>query len=62
VGVDDKLIISIQDFRRLTGDETAHFTDKQCEEAIQQLDIIAEMYVKQAIAGEEAADTLKDEQ
>ena len=58
--MNSQLIISAQDFRRLTGDATAHFTDKQVEEIIQQLDFLAEMYIRQ-VRGE-AADELEDKE
>ena len=55
----EKLIISIKDFRSLTGETTAHLSDDEVVESIMQLDFLAEMYVKRAIAGKEKADTLE---
>lgn len=45
--MNEQQIMTVREFRSLTGDATAHFTDKQVEEIIQQLDFLAEMYVKQ---------------
>ena len=58
--MDSQLIISIKDFRNLTGIDTAQFTDSEVVEIIKQLDFLAEMYIKQAIAGEDVADKLEN--
>ena len=54
------LIISIKEFRQLTGDATAHLSDDEVAESIKQLDFLAEMYVKQV--RKEVADKLKSKE
>lgn len=44
--MDEKLIISIKEFRSITGSETAQFSDKEVAEIIQQLDVLALMHIK----------------
>ena len=61
MGVDEKLIISIEDFRRLAGRATAHFSDEQVTEFIRQLDFLADMYVKRAVPRKENADKVESE-
>ena len=53
--------MTIKDFRSLTGEDTAHFSDEQVAEVIQQLDFLAEIYIKQAIAGKDNADKLENQ-
>ena len=57
--MDDKqLIMTINEFRSLTGEATAHLSDDEVVESIQQLDFLAEMYVKQT--REEVADNIEN--
>lgn len=44
--MNDQLIISIKEFRKLTGRATQQFSDEQITEFITQLDFIAELFVK----------------
>lgn len=57
---DKQPIMTIKEFRRLTGEATAHLGDDEVAQSIQQLDFLAEMYVKQAVARKEVADKLND--
>lgn len=57
----ETLIISIKDFRTITGEATAHFTDEQVVEIIRQLDILAQMHIKNMRAGKEVANKVKDQ-
>jgi hypothetical protein len=57
---DIKLIMTINEFRQLTGEATAHLTDEEAIESIKQLDFMADMYVKQA--RKEVADKLEDKE
>lgn len=54
--------MTIKDFRSLTGEATAHLSDDEVVESIKQLDFLAEMYIKQAIAGKENADKLESQE
>ncbi|HEY1644869.1 MAG TPA: hypothetical protein VGF75_00600 [Candidatus Saccharimonadales bacterium] len=60
--MDEQLIMTIKDFRSLTGEATAHLSDDEVVESIKQLDFLAEMYIKQAIAGKENADKLESQE
>ena len=44
--MNDQLIITIGEFRKLTGKATEQFTDEQITELIMQLDFMAELFVK----------------
>lgn len=46
-------IMTVADFRKVTGKETECFSDKQVAEIIQQLDFMAELFIKRAKAGKE---------
>lgn len=54
------LIISIKEFRNLTGEATAHLSDEEVIESIKHLDFMAEMYVKQV--REEVTDKLENKE
>jgi hypothetical protein len=48
-------IISVEEFRRLTGLASESYSDEQIEELILQLDFIARLYIKSKKQGEKAS-------
>lgn len=42
----EPLIMSVMEFRKLTGAATAHMSDEQIEQYIAQLDFIAQLFVE----------------
>ena len=57
VTMNEQQVMSIKEFRSLTGEATAHLSDDEVVESIKQLDFLAEMYVKQT--REEVANKLE---
>lgn len=47
----DPLIISVSEFRKLTGKMTDGYTDEEVEQYIIQLDFMAELFIKQKLGG-----------
>lgn len=48
----EPLIMSVADFRKLTGAETAHLSDEQIAQVINQLDVVAQIYISSIKPGE----------
>jgi hypothetical protein len=57
--MNEQQIMTVKEFRSLTGKATAHFSDEQIAELIRQLDFIAGMYVKQVVPRKETAEKVK---
>jgi hypothetical protein len=51
--MNEQQIMTVKEFRSLTGKATAHFSDEQIAELIRQLDFLAGMYVKSAVPRKE---------
>lgn len=47
----DPLIMSVKEFRKLTGKDTAHLSDEDVERYISNLDFIAQMFVASKKSG-----------
>lgn len=60
VTMNEQQVMSIKEFRSLTGEATAHLSDEEVIESIKHLDLMAEMYVKQV--REEVADKLENKE
>jgi len=51
----EESIISVEEFRRLTGFASNEYSDEQIEELIIQLDFVAQLYIKSKKQGEKAS-------
>ena len=58
--MDEQQIMTVKEFRSLTGKATAQFNDEQIAELIRQLDFLAGMYVKRVVPRKEAAEKVKE--
>lgn len=52
--------MTVHELRNLTGEATAHLSDDELAEGIKQLDVLAEIYIKQVVTRKEVADKLED--
>jgi hypothetical protein len=59
--MNEQLIMTIKEFRNLTGKATAHLSDDEVIESIKHLDFLAEMYIKRAVPRKEVADKVENQ-
>ena len=59
VTMNEQQVMTVKEFRSLTGKATAHFIDEKIAELIRQLDFLADMYVKRVVLRKEAAEKVK---
>ena len=59
VTMNEQQVMTVKEFRSLTGKATAHFSDEKIAELIRQLDFLADMYVKRVVLRKEAAEKVK---
>lgn len=58
---EQNLIISIGEFRKLAGNQASGFSDEEVTSIIEQLDFMAELFIKKTLNNEEEIDSATDE-